>query len=248
MSFRKDSRGASVHAPQEPAGAILAPGERLRNDRLEMVRALFLLVLAHAAGCAARYGATTVPAGTTEVAASVGGPVFGNLGMPLVLPLLHVGARRGLGERLDVGGGVHATALAFGVAGIDAGARVQLVRRPRLHLLAGALANGFVGLRDGALRVYPELGFHAATPLAGAFRLVGGAVALAQVDPPAGKPPVFAAPYVGAERALRGGLDAIGVTVGWISPWQDSTSVVDWMPGDRGALAVHVGYRRGIGR
>ena len=36
-------------------------------------------------------------------------------------------------------------------------------------------------------------------------------------------------------------------TVGWISPWQDSTSVIDYAPATLGAFAMHLGYRRHFG-
>ena len=65
-------------------------------------------------------------------------------------------------EKVDLVGGIHATAALFGVAGVDLGTNVQLVRRRQgLAVAASALVNLFVGTREAAtIRVYPELGLH----------------------------------------------------------------------------------------
>jgi len=201
------------------------------------------------AGCAARQGARTVGAGNLELNASVGGPIFSNLGAPLPMPLAHLGGRYGLTDGTDLLAGFHATAAAYGVAGVDAGANVQLVRRRRgLAVAASGLVNLLVGTREGNVRAYPEVGVHADWELAARWRGLFGVDVLAQLDPPPGKPPVLAAPYVGVEHLWGGGRHGVVVQLGWISPWADSTSTIDYAPGDRGALALQIGYRRGVGR
>ena len=67
-----------------------------------------LALVALAAGCAARHGARTAGRGNVDIAASVGGPIFHNMGAPIPLPLAHVGAHYGVTDEVDVGGGVHA--------------------------------------------------------------------------------------------------------------------------------------------
>ncbi len=207
--------------------------------------AVFVSFVVLATGCAAGYGARTSGKGNLEVSASVGGPMFENLGTPMPIPMAHVGGYYGLTEDLDVAVGAHVLAAVYGTLGGDLGARYQLWRRSDdAALAASAQVNVFAGTRDGLRpRVFPEAGIHGQWPLGGRWFALGGIDALAQLDPPRGKPPIFAAPYLGAERRI-GARSAIGLTLGWISPWQDSTSVIDYAPATSGAFAVELGYRR----
>jgi hypothetical protein len=212
---------------------------------LRRLRVAPVLLAAMAAGCAARHGARTAGKGNVEISATVGGPVFHNMGAPIPLPLAHAGAHYGLTDDLDVGGGIHAVAALYGTVGVDVGARYQLWKRSDgAAVAASAVVNAFAGTRDGLqARFFPELGVHGQLPFAGRYLALGGVDTLLQFDPPEDKPPVLAAPYLGVERAV-GTRSAVNFTLGWISPWQDSTSVIDYAPGTLGAIAIHIGYRR----
>lgn len=175
--------------------------------------------------------------------------MFSNLGAPIPLPNLQVGARVGLTEEVDVDGNVSLLGPAYGVVALDVGAVGQIVREPHgLAISASARGHLVVGLRGPDARFYPELGLHLEGVPAPWLGVYGGLITMAQLDPPEGKPGLFAAPYGGVELRF-GGDDALGhphgiaLEAGWISPWQDSTSVISWQPANLGALYVHLGFR-----
>ncbi len=205
------------------------------------------LSLLLASGCAFRHVARTVGEGNAEVRASVGGPFFSNLA-PIPIPNLQVGGRYGLTDGFDLDADVSVLAAAYGIVAFDVGAVGQIYREPRGFALSVSGRGHFlIGVRGPDFRFFPELGVHmegVATPW---LVLFGGVSGLAQFGPPEDKPPVFVAPYVGAE-AQFGGTDEDGhphgivLELGWVSPWEDSTSVIAWEPG-YGAFLVHLGYR-----
>lgn len=210
-----------------------------------MTRLLALLAVV-LAGCGARYGAHTVGKGNAELRASLGGPVMSNLGAPVPAPMVRGGIDFGVTETVDVEVGVHATSAAFGVASGDLGVRWQVLHSPDGSALA---VTGFLDLsadiRGGGARVFPELGIHGELPLGPMWRVHLGGLSLVQVTPPEGKPWLFLAPYAALERGARH-RNRYGLQLAWISPWQDSTSVVDYQPGSAGALLVRFGYRGGL--
>lgn len=218
---------------------------RTARARHSLHLAIGLSAVALAMGCAARHGACTAGKGNVEISASLGGPIFHNIGAPIPLPMAHLGAGYGVTDDLDVEVGFHAMAAVYGTLGANLGARYQLWKRADNAALAASVQlNFFAGTRGGLeSRAYPEVGIHGQWPLGGRWLALGGIDSLAQFDPPEDKPWFFAAPYVGAERGI-GVSSALGVTVGWISPWQDSTSVIDYAPATMGAVAVLIGYRR----
>lgn len=216
--------------------------------------ALALLLLASASlapGCAMHHLARTVGEGNGEVRASVGGPFFSNLGAPIPIPNLVVSGRYGLTDGFDLDAGLSVTGLFYGTIGLQLGAVGQLVRNPDFAMSLAGRGHFLVGVRGPDLRVYPELGLHLEGLPTRWLVLFGGLTGFAQFDPPNGKPPVFAYPYAGAE-ILFGGSDqaghpyGIGAELGWISPWEDSTSVVSWEPGF-GAIVLQLGFRARFG-
>jgi hypothetical protein len=92
--------------------------------------------------------AATVPRGQTQVVTAVEGNGGAPVELPVkpLLPELVVGVRRGLTERVELGGKL--TTLPLGrrltTAGLEAEVKVQLRRRPDSHLeIALGLAGGF---------------------------------------------------------------------------------------------------------
>ena len=206
------------------------------------------------AGCAGRHLARTVGQGHGEVRAGVGGPLLSNLGPPIPLPNLAVQGRYGLTDWLDVDGGVSVLGLAYGLFVIDAGLVAQLYRQPRgFALSASARGNFFFDLDDGFTpRGYPEVGLHAEQVATDWLVVFGGLDAWFVFSPPPGKPPVLAAPYLGAEVRFGGSAEGghphgLSVQAAWISPWQNSTSVIDWEPADLGALSIVLGFTSRFG-
>jgi hypothetical protein len=206
-----------------------------------------------APGCAMHHLARTVGEGNGELRASAGGPFFSNLGAPVPLPNLVVAGRYGLTDGFDLDGGLSVTGLFYGTIGLQLGAVGQLVREPNgLAISLAGRGHFLIGTRGPDLRFFPELGVHLEGMPARFLVVFGGLTALAGLGAPSGKPPVFAYPYAGAE-VLFGGSDEAGhpyglaIELGWISPWQDSTSVVSWEPSGYGAIVVQLGFRARIG-
>lgn len=205
------------------------------------VRSPLLLACLAAAACAPRAPARTLGPGHAEVATSFGGPLFANLGPTIPLPMLAVGGRYGVADKLDVSADANITSAVYGVGGGDVGATYQLVRTPGNALAGTARIDVF---SDGsALRIFPELALVADHRFCPRWSAIYGVTTLIQPSPPRDKPYALTALSAGIESAIGNG--ALALDLAWISPWQDSTSVVDWQPG-HGAIMVRVGYRRGV--
>jgi hypothetical protein len=95
--------------------------------------------------------------GNTRVTASVGGPLVLFGGAPVPVPLTTVGVAHGLSDAVDLRAGLHPTAAAFGIAGLDVGAAWHPL--PRRNLLSlGLDAYGFGNGSDAVLLVDPWVG------------------------------------------------------------------------------------------
>ena len=183
--------------------------------------------------------------GNGEVRVSAGGPFFSNIGSTIPIPNVAVGGRYGVADGWDVDGNVSVLAAAMGVAYVDPGVVRQLYATdggPALS--ASARANLFVGSSDGlAVKVYPELGLHGELPLGRHANLFAGGTAWVNFTPSIGKSPVMVTPYLGASWRFspqRLGGPEVSMQLGWVSPWEDSTSVVEWQPMPNGAITAVV--------
>ena len=205
------------------------------------MRSAFVLAWLAAAACAPRAPARTLGVAHAEAATSFGGPLFANLGPTIPLPMLAVGGRYGVAGKLDVSADVNITSAVYGVGGGDLGATYQLARTPGNAVAATARIDAF---SDGsALRVFPEIAVIADHRFCPRWSAIYGVTTLVQPSPPRDKPTMLTALSAGVESAL--GHGALALDLAWISPWQDSTSVVEWQPG-HGAIMVRVAYRRGV--
>jgi len=167
---------------------------------------------AAAAGCTAMSTvktATTVPRGETQIIAAVeangGAPI--ELPVRPLLPELVVGARRGLGDRVEVGGKL--TSLPLGgrvtTVGLEGEVKVQLRRRPdsRIEIALGPAA-GFRWVYSSAASMQVT---YATLPL-----LVGCNL---------GRHQLVVAPEVGLQLWTSAGASAIwapvaGLTLGFV--------------------------------
>lgn len=200
-------------------------------------------------GCGFRHLARTVGEGHGELRVSTGGPFTGAAGAPLMVPSMRAGGRYGLTDWLDIDGTLAIDPFAFGVLGLDAGLVAQLYRQPGgFALSVSAHGHLFFDLDDDlTTRGFPELGLHAEHRVERWLTIFGGVVALAQFEPPEGKPPVFVAPYLGVEfhldpRAPR--QEAFLIQVAWVSPWDDlGPSWASWEPDGYGAIVLILGWR-----
>lgn len=214
------------------------------------MRALLFISLAlFSQACATRNLARTIGEGEGELRASVGGPLVSNLGAPLPLPNLSVGGRYGVTEGFDVDANLSLTGTLFGLIGFDLGAVGQLYEDPGGFALSVSGRGHFlIVTRESEARFFPELGVHLEGIPAQRLKLYGGLTLFAQFTPPEGKPPVFVAPYVGIDimlgtRTASSSASGIILELGWVSPWQDSESVLAWEPQGLGAIFAHIGFR-----
>lgn len=152
-------------------------------------------------------------------------------------------------EALTVGGALHATMAAFGVAGGELSATHRLLGNRNDALPLAGTAHGYLFTGEGGTRVYPG------TSLVGSWRpgtrtlLYGGGTAVAQFD---GTPSMVLNPLVGAQRSLGQRL-AVQAEFKWMAANAHTRAGVfegESAIGGRGAMAVQLGavLRRGGAR
>ena len=195
-----------------------------------------------------RHLARTLGEGRGELRATTGGPFLGTVGAPLLIPSVRLGGRYGATDWLDVDGSLAIDPLAFAVLALDAGVVAQIVRvRQGFALSASAHAHLLFDLDDDlTTRGFPELGLHAEGPAAPWLTLFGGLYGLGSIDPPEGRPPVFLAPYLGAEIVIDRRppvREYFTVQVSWVSPWEDFGGFTAWEPDGYGAIFFVAGWR-----
>ena len=230
-----------------------ASSRRVRVSRRVLTLLLLLLLGLTCVGCGMRNLARTIGEGNGELRASVGGPIFSNLGVPMPLPNLQIGGRYGLTEGFDVDGDISLLGLGYGIVAFNAGAVGQIYRVERgIAISVSGRGHVLIATRGPDLRFFPELGLHIEGPATPWLTVYGGLAGLVQFAPPPGKPPILLAPHVGGEVRFGGGGErphrsGFVVEIGWINPWQDSASVVSWEPAGFGALYLHLGVRTRFG-
>lgn len=140
-----------------------------------MVRgvARFLSVVAGLAhtGCGATMTAPLAK-GTTEVSASLGGPMIVFGGAPVPLPVSTVGLAHAVSDTVTMRGALHPTAATFGVAGLDLGVVAHPILGHRAALTLGIDAYGFGNGADAVLLADPWVATR--WKLAPWFALAGG--------------------------------------------------------------------------
>lgn len=210
--------------------------------------ALVLALALAAGGCGFRHIARTLGEDQGEIYATAGGPFLGVGDGPLLVPSARLGGRYGVTHYFDVGGSVAVDALGFGILAMDAYVVQQLYRRPGGFALSiSGRAHLLFDLNDDfTTRGFPELGLHMEHRVERWLTVFWGVIGIAQFDPPLDKPPVFAAPYLGAELILDHNPPTrqyFTVQVAWVSPWEDFRSWASWEPAGAGALVLVVGWR-----
>lgn len=195
-------------------------------------------------GCLPSHAGRTLGKGALQAEVGLGGPIFNNLGAPIPMPSLPVGARYGLVDGLDVSG--HINPLTFVVGGFltaDAQATFALVgdgQRRGFHM---ATSTGLGLLTDFSqmARVSPlfdlamSYGFSKVAPFAGTELILdvwGGAI--------------IWNPFIGLEVDL--GRTTVSLAGVWFNAGFDTSSTpLEWVsPGDRGAIGVLLGLKLGL--
>ncbi len=128
--------------------------------RIHNVLLLFLGIVFLSA-CAPTRIVKTLPKGEVQVGGSFGGPLIGFAGTTIPVPFSSLSVAYGLDSSLSVFGGVHTTALAFGVIQTDLGLTRELKKYNSLFSPALSFTqsnNLFFDVWDKKFRYYPELG------------------------------------------------------------------------------------------
>lgn len=109
--------------------------------------------------CGASQPVRVLPAGTTIITASVGGPIVPETSPIGFAPSVLLGAAHGIADDLTIHGNVHALMAVFGVAGLDLGASYRLLPQQGAmpELTASARAIMFLDCTPiGDPRLYPD--------------------------------------------------------------------------------------------
>jgi hypothetical protein len=239
--------------------AVFAGSPRREVAGCGFVTAVMLCSLS---GCGSLNLARTLGRGNSEVSGSLGGPMVRVGDAVTPLPLMRLAARHGITDDLDLMGHLSLETVPSPALGLSFGFVGQMTRTPGgLALAFSGRLNALIDLDDAvAPRFFPEFGLHAELPLSPTFQVFFGAAMLMQLDAPRARPSLFASPYLGLEASFDPVRDAEGrateqtgvaLQLGWISPWEDSTSFVHWFPEGAGAFTVLLSGRHrfgGIGR
>lgn len=196
-----------------------------------------------AAACGHATKVRPTPKGQVEGSFEFGGPLGQVERINLPLPLSTVGASVGMGERWDLHGHLHPTALVFGVLGVDAGGDYLVLEedgwRPALNLTGRLYA--FTNFSD--FRAYSQVDATASYLLGGRFLTYASVQALLQL---AGGPPLLAL-AVGEEVQL--GAWGLQAEIRWYEPGYNTVNVPTewWSVGATGSLGIVIGVRRRFG-
>lgn len=155
------------------------------------------------AGCGVTHPVRTLPEGSSEVVASIGGPLIPFNGMTIPVPYANFGVAMGITSDVTVTANVHALMLAFGNVGCDFGAATQLITESgwRPEVVGKAEVYFFSDFTDiNNLRAFPRISATASYKL-GPVIAYGGGDLLAQFT---GEDRVFFSPYAGSQIALGG--------------------------------------------
>lgn len=124
---------------------------------------IFSICLLFIVGCAPSRFVEPLDKGTWSVGGNLGGPVIDFGGAPIPVPLTEIEAGYGLDSNLTVHGGLHTTALLFGVGQFDFGATYKLLDQkkyfPNLSVALGG--NVAYSPSEKAAEFWPTLDVNA---------------------------------------------------------------------------------------
>jgi hypothetical protein len=152
-------------------------------------------------------------------------------------------------DALTVGGAVHATMAAFGVAGGELSATHRLLGARDDALALAGTVHGYLFAGEGGTRVYPGASLVGSWRSGARMLFYGGGTGVGQFD---GVPSLVLSPLLGAQRSLGRRL-AVQAEVRWMAANADTRAGVfegESSVGGRGAMAVQLGavVRRGGAR
>ena len=153
--------------------------------------------------CSVTQPVRVIEKGSTQLSASLGGPLIHTVGFPMPVPYLTAGVMHGFTDDVTLFGRTHVTMLLFGDLGLDAGAASALFRQhdyfPEVTL-AGEMYL-FSDLRHGrATRAYPFISLNASHDIGKSIIVFAGGDDLYQFRPAHH----FLTPFAGIEFPVSG--------------------------------------------
>lgn len=163
---------------------------------------LFFLaaIAALLAGCGATMPVRVLDDGESRLVASLGGPISTSVVPTGLTPYATLGLYHGLDSTTTIGGSIHATMLAFGVAGVDVGMAHRVLRQEgaRPELTASIQALVFTDFHTfGSSRIWPNASLSASWDIAGWLPYAGCHLTTQHT-----RFDVFVSPYVGVSVPL----------------------------------------------
>jgi hypothetical protein len=212
-----------------------------------LVRCRFIVGALLLSACSATHIVRPLPRGASVWTASLGGPYLPEAVPTKVVPYLSLGWQYGVSDALSIGGAVHGTLAAYGVAGGELTATRRLTEQHGRRPAVSGTAQAYLFAGRGGARFYPSLGAVASWSIGERALLYGGGNALAQFS---GTPSVLLNPLIGAQRSF-GRRVALQLELKWMAANADTRAGVfegESSIGGRGALATQLGLtmrRRG---
>ncbi len=214
-----------------------------RTVHMMILAGMFTAAMLVASSCGSVQPVRVLPAGQTELTASLGGPILPKSSPTIIVPYFMVGAMHGVSESLTLTGNVHALMAAFGVLGLDGGVAMRLVRQQGAlpEITAKAQAYFFSNFRPNATRVFPYLSVNTSYQVADGWLGYGGVEALYQFT---GSPNVFLTPFVGVQSQVSDKI-TLQLDGKWMAAnvftgngiFEAQSSI-----GNTGSVAVHLGF------
>jgi hypothetical protein len=197
--------------------------------------------------CSATHIVRPLPRGASVWTASLGGPLLPEAVPTKVVPYLSIGWQHGVSDALTLGGAIHGTMAAYGVAAGELTATQRLTEQRGGRPAVAGTAQAYLFAGRGGVRVYPSFGAVASWSVGKRALLYGGGNAVAQFS---GTSTVLLSPLVGAQRSF-GRRVALQLEVKWMAANADTRAGVfegESSIGGRGAVATQLGFtlrRRG---
>ncbi|MBU3700261.1 MAG: hypothetical protein FGM33_09705 [Candidatus Kapabacteria bacterium] len=171
-------------------------------------------LLAALSGCSMVQPVRVLQKGASAITTSIGGALVPESSPTGVVPYATAGYAYGVSEDVTLHGSAHLLLAAFGVAGVDLGARMRLMPESGAipELTFGAQIIGFGGIaRSAPVRLYPNLTLNASWSVGESSLIYAGSHATLQLSPST----VMASPFAGYQFPVS---DAVRLQVEAI--WQ----------------------------
>ncbi|MBL0172245.1 MAG: hypothetical protein IPP90_16275 [Gemmatimonadaceae bacterium] len=196
--------------------------------------------------CSATHIVRPLPRGTSAWTTSLGGPFLPDAVPTKLVPYLSVGWQHGVTDDLTLGGAVHGTMAAFGVAGGELAATRQFASQHAARPAVAGTAQAYLFAGKGGARVYPSVGVVGSWRAGERALVYAGGNAIAQFS---GTPALLINPLFGIQRTVtrRAALQA---EFKWMAANADTRAGVfegESSVRGRGVMALQLGLtlRRG---